>query len=107
MVHEEGAFVAGFRRRSESRGSVINGKSLGTVWKKPYRVDVSSNLKPGENVVKISAVNAWVNRMIGDRQPDVAKKYTFTNPEFYKADSPLLPSGLLGPVQIVRAVNAD
>jgi hypothetical protein len=73
----------------------VNGKSLGTVWKKPYRVDVSSSLKPGENVVKISVVNAWVNRMIGDRQPDVVKKYTFTNPEFYKSDSPLLPSGLL------------
>jgi hypothetical protein len=40
--------------------------------------------------------------MIGDRQPGAPVKYTFTRPEFYKADSPLLPSGLLGPVRIVQ-----
>jgi hypothetical protein len=46
-----------------------------------------------------------VNRMIGDRQPNAATKYTFTNPVFYKADSRLLPSGLLGPVQIVQSTS--
>ena len=38
----------------------------------------------------------------GDQQPDAAKKYTYTAQQFYRADSPLLPSGLLGPVQIVQ-----
>jgi hypothetical protein len=41
--------------------------------------------------------------MIGDRQPSAKKQYTFTNPVFYKADSPLLPSGLIGPVQIFQS----
>jgi len=49
--------------------------------------------------------NLWVNRLIGDQQPDAAKKYTYTAQQFYRADSPLLPSGLLGPVQIVRSVG--
>jgi len=44
-----------------------------------------------------------VNRIIGDRQPNVTKTYTFTSPKFYKADSKLVPSGLLGPVQIVQS----
>jgi len=44
--------------------------------------------------------NLWVNRLIGDQQPNVTKKYTYTAMQFYRADSPLLPSGLLGPVSI-------
>jgi hypothetical protein len=46
--------------------------------------------------------NLWVNRMIGDRQPDAPRQYTFTRPVFYKANSPLLPSGLLGPVRVLQ-----
>jgi hypothetical protein len=45
--------------------------------------------------------NAWVNRLIGDEQPG-ATKYTFADVKPYGADSPLLPSGLLGPVTVVR-----
>ena len=52
--------------------------------------------------MEIKVTNLWVNRLIGDQQPGVTKKYTYTAQQFYRADSPLLPSGLLGPVQIVR-----
>jgi hypothetical protein len=47
-------------------------------------------------------INAWVNRLIGDEQPG-ATKITFADVKPYKANSPLLPSGLLGPVTVVRA----
>jgi hypothetical protein len=57
-------------------------------------------LKPGANEVSIKVTNAWVNRLIGDQQPNAAVKYTFTTVKPYKASSPLLPSGLLGPVNI-------
>lgn len=80
----------------------VNGKSLGIIWKVPYRVDVTGVLKPGANTVEIKVINPWVNRIIGDRQPNAAKTYTFTSPKFYKADSKLVPSGLLGPVTIIR-----
>ncbi len=78
----------------------VNGKDLGIVWHTPYRVDATSALKPGANQVTIKVTNAWVNRLIGDQQPDATTKYTFTDIKPYKADSPLLPSGLLGPVKI-------
>ena len=81
----------------------INGKSLGTVWHAPYRVDATGALKPGVNEVQIKVYNAWVNRLIGDQQPDATTKYTFADVKPYKADSPLLPSGLLGPVAITAA----
>jgi len=80
----------------------VNGKPLGIAWKTPFRVEATGTLKSGANTVEVKVTNLWVNRMIGDRQPNAAKKYTFTTPTFYKADSPLLPSGLLGPVQVVR-----
>ncbi len=79
----------------------INGKYLGIVWKKPFRCDVTEVLKSGENSLEIRVTNLWVNRLIGDQQPDATKKYTYTTQAFYQAESPLLPSGLLGPVQIV------
>jgi hypothetical protein len=78
----------------------VNGKSLGIVWHAPYRMDTTSVLKPGANEVTIKVTNAWVNRLIGDEQPDATTKYTFADVKPYKANSPLLPSGLLGPVQV-------
>jgi hypothetical protein len=78
----------------------VNGKALGTVWHAPYRVDATSALKPGANQVSIKVTNAWVNRLIGDQQPNATVKYTFTTVKPYKANSPLLASGLLGPVTV-------
>jgi hypothetical protein len=52
--------------------------------------------------LEIKVTNAWVNRLIGDEQPGTATKYTFADIRPYKADSPLLESGLLGPVRILR-----
>jgi beta-galactosidase/beta-glucuronidase len=78
----------------------VNGKSLGTVWHAPYRVDATGALKPGDNEVTIKVTNAWVNRLIGDQQSNATTKYTSADVKPYSADSPLLPSGLLGPVNI-------
>ena len=80
----------------------VNGKALGVVWKRPFRVDVTGALKPGANALEVKVTNLWVNRMVGDRQPGASTQYTFTRPVFYKADSPLLPSGLLGPVRVLQ-----
>jgi hypothetical protein len=80
----------------------VNGKSLGVVWHTPYRVDATDALKAGGNEVSIKVTNAWVNRLIGDQQPGVTDKdkVTFADVKPYKANSPLLPSGLLGPVRL-------
>jgi hypothetical protein len=83
----------------------VNGKPLGIVWKTPYRVDVTGILKPGKNTVEIRVTDAWVNRIIGDRQPAATMTYAFTSPKFYKADSKLVAAGLLGPVKIIRSTN--
>jgi hypothetical protein len=79
----------------------VNGKSLGIVWKKPFTADVTNALKPGENKVAVKVTNLWVNRLVGDAQPGVTDKITYTTMPFYQANAPLLPSGLLGPVQVL------
>ena len=53
------------------------------------------------HALEIKVADLWINRLIGDKQPGVAKTFTYTAVEFYQADSPLVPSGLLGPVRII------
>jgi hypothetical protein len=77
-----------------------NGKPLGILWKVPFEVDLTGVLKPGPNHLEIKITNLWPNRMIGDQQPSAAKRYTFTDYKPYTKDSPLLESGLLGPVTL-------
>jgi len=85
---------------------IVNGRSLGVVWKHPFRVDVTSALKAGDNKIEIKVTNLWVNRLIGDAQPGVTSKITYTTMPFYQASSKLLPSGLLGPV-IITSVTGN
>ena len=86
---------------------LVNGKQAGIVWKHPFKVDISAVLKPGKNNLEVRVTNLWVNRLIGDQQPGIEKKITYTTMPFYKADSPLLPSGLLGPVRIISEGRKD
>lgn len=79
---------------------IVNGKNLGILWKTPFKMDVTDALKNGENQLEIRVTNLWVNRLIGDAQPGVTNKITFTTMPFYQADAPLQPSGLLGPVRL-------
>ncbi len=81
----------------------LNGKPLGEAWKPPFEVDATGALKPGSNTLEIRVADLWVNRLIGDQQPGAATKYTFTARNPYKANSPLVPAGLIGPVTIVHA----
>ena len=45
----------------------VNGVSAGVTWAPPYRVDVTSALRPGVNKLEIAVTNEWTNRQIGDR----------------------------------------
>ncbi|OAV45746.1 hypothetical protein A3850_000890 [Lewinella sp. 4G2] len=107
----------------------LNGQDLGVQWMKPFRVDISQALRPGENELVIEVTNLWSNRLIGEeRYPKQDGGYrmasyhpkikmprwyvdnepvppgprtTFTTADFYDANDPLVPSGLKGPVRII------
>ena len=76
----------------------INGQDAGTVWAKPLSLRVDPWLKFGDNMLEIEVTNFWPNRIIGDLQPGVLKRFTETNITAYKPQSPLLPSGIIGPL---------
>src|ERR1035437_6081590 len=76
----------------------LNGKPLGILWKKPFTVKLGPAARAGANELEIEVVNLWPNRLIGDQQLPPEKRLTNTNITKFTADSPLMPSGLLGPV---------
>jgi hypothetical protein len=86
----------------ESMATVkLNGKELATVWRSPYRVDISNELKPGQNKVEIEVTNSWWNRVVGDAQPG-ATRYTWAATTVrWNANSELMPAGWLGPVRML------
>lgn len=80
----------------------MNGKDCGVVWTPPYKVDVTKQLKAGSNHLNVQVINTWNNRLVGDAKNPNQKQYTTTNiKQKFKADSPLLKSGLMGNAKII------
>ena len=106
----------------------LNGKAVATLWKAPFRVDITEFAKVGTNNLEVDVTNLWTNRLIGDEQfPDdmgwdgaqlkgwptwfvnhqprpEPRRKTFTTWRHNYKDTPLLPSGLIGPV-VLRSVK--
>ena len=106
----------------------LNGHDLGILWKPPFRVEITDFARAGANRLEVCVTNLWPNRLIGDeRKPAYLKwtetggpaewpdwlvddeavpdtgRFTFTTWHHYNEDSPLLESGLLGPVTLRTA----
>jgi hypothetical protein len=78
----------------------LNGRDVGTVWKSPFRVEITSALRPGENQLKIEVANLWPNRLIGDAGLPAEQRVAWTTWNPFAKDASLLESGLLGPVKL-------
>jgi hypothetical protein len=108
----------------------VNGRDLGWLWKPPFRVDITPAARPGENKLEVLVTNHWINRLIGDEQLPPENEYepngaikvipewflqgkpkppggrtTFATWRHFDKDSPLLVSGLVGPVRLRTAVR--
>jgi hypothetical protein len=100
------------------------------LWKPPFRVDITAAVRVGKNKLEVLVTNQWVNRLIGDEQlppeneyaPNGAikvipewylqgkpkppgKRVAFATWKHFDKDSPLLASGLVGPVRLRTAVR--
>ena len=76
----------------------VNGKYAGGVWTDPYSLDVTDFIRDGRNKIEISVANNWMNRLVKDASMPEDERRTWTNINPYGPDSPLQPSGLIGPV---------
>jgi len=72
---------------------------------RPFRVEITGALKPAGNVLEVQVCNFWPNRIIGDDPLPPEKRFTKTNIRKLTKDTPLMPSGLFGPVRILTTVT--
>jgi hypothetical protein len=81
---------------------LIEGRSVGVLWKPPYRLDVTGVLRPGRNEMAIRVTNQWSNRILGDRLVQADRRVLSQAPGG-RGGGPAEPaeSGLLGPVTVV------
>lgn len=82
----------------------LNGQNLGIVWKPPFAVEVTGAARRGQNHLRVRVTNFWPNRIIGEHFLPEEQRYTRTNIRKLTRDTPLMESGLLGPVRL-RAVG--
>ena len=106
----------------------VNGKDCGVVWCAPWKADISSAIREGENEIEIRYKNNWFNRLVGDCFLEPEDRVTRSNFRYWShsrkwgsepltdsaderhyrrmrcsgpsADDTLQPSGLIGPVVI-------
>jgi len=89
----------------------LNGQDLGVLWAPPYRVNVTSSARIGQNNLEVEVANTWANRLIGDSKTPKDQRFCKTNittsgtPGRAWKDIPLRESGLLGPVQVIPALK--
>ena len=81
----------------------LNGVSCGVAWTAPYLIELTNQLKTGENKLTIEVSNTWANRLIGDQLLPESKRITRTTAPFRLQGKSLQEAGLLGPVKLVKA----
>jgi hypothetical protein len=86
----------------------LNGRDLGVVWKRPFRVDITAAARAGANRLAVRVANNWANRLVGDALSPAEARFARTNvtttgaaPARPWRDTPLRESGLLGPVRMM------
>lgn len=108
---------------------IVNGRNFGVLWKKPFQVEITSAVRAGSNELELRVTNLWVNRLIGDVKkmdalgvtyrglnsviaqwpawvmqdaPPAGAPVSFATWRQWDATDPLQPSGLLGPVSLLK-----
>jgi hypothetical protein len=83
----------------------INGQCVGSLGRPPYQLEVTSQLKSGQNHIEIrvynTAINAWAALPPHDYKPLIAKYGDRFQMQDLDKVQPV-PSGLLGKISIVN-----
>nr|MDF3286359.1 glycosyl hydrolase [Opitutae bacterium KCR 482] len=96
----------------------VNGKFAGTLWKRPFVLDITKFAKSGSNKIEVEVGNTWVNRCLYDATLPADQRITWSNsmgyhfPEKGKKPVPArgidrswkqgaIPSGIIGAAEVV------
>ena len=84
----------------------LNGASVGRLWCAPYRLDLTDRVADGTNRLEVVVTATWHNRLVREAAlPEVARMtWTLYGP---KADAPLKPAGLYGPVRLAADMEKE
>lgn len=95
-----------FKKVGDAARIVLNGKEVGTVWCSPWEIDITKEVKAGENKLEIYVVNSLMNRMIGDSMRPEKERITYCATPIATPEDTLVPSGIIGEVQLVRRLSS-
>ena len=101
--HDEAEFTV-----RSTKGNVatvtVNGKTFRTLWKPPFRIDITDAPKRAQRPIvfdiEVRVTNRWPNRLIGEDMLPEDERTTRTSWKHWSKGDKLLDSGLLGPVKL-------
>lgn len=97
---------------------LVNGVEVGTLWKPPYELDITSAAKEGKNTLAVQVANTWVNRCLYDSSLKKQERITSSNamqthyPDISSGKKSTWPypapeSGIVGKIRIESSKVAE
>ncbi len=83
----------------------VNGKQAGSLWHPPYRIDISTLVRKGQNRVEVHVFNTAINQLAGQPPRDYSALYAKYGKRFEPQDMDNLkpvPSGIIGHVSLIE-----
>lgn len=83
----------------------VNGQRAGSLWHPPYRIDITSLVRAGDNKVEVHVYNTAINLLAGEPPHDYSALYAKYGERFEPQDMNNLhpiPSGLFGPIRLLE-----
>ena len=83
---------------------LVNGQEAGTLWTKPYRLNIGNLLhKDGKNTLEIRVANTWRNKIVDkvNGRDSEHKLFLLDSPSRDRYGAWLEPSGIWGDVKII------
>ena len=101
----DAAPVLACRGAAGAHAASVMHSMLATRLVTPMRLDITSAAKLGKNQLAVHVTNFWPNRIIGDQLVRDSERVTQTNIRKLTSNTPLMTSGLLGPVRILTVLE--
>lgn len=80
----------------------LNGVACGVAWTAPWEVELTEAVHAGENELEIEVSNCWANAILGAEQGKAPFAGIWTNAPYRRKEQTLLPSGLIGPLELIE-----